>query len=121
MQLDFLQILLLKQAFLFEIAGGIQFKNQAQFNPIKYTNGLCDCITKNNGEIYTNTTVFDIKSNGTDFSTQTVGGTITSKYVIMASHYPFIKFPGFYFTKMYQSTSYVIGIDTKKLCLMECI
>lgn len=98
----------------FEIAGGIQFKNQAQFNPIKYTNGLCDCITKNNGEIYTNTTVFDIKSNGTDFSTQTVGGTITSKYVILASHYPFINFPGMYFFKMYQSSSYVIGIDTKK-------
>lgn len=98
----------------FEIAGGIQFKNQAQFNPIKYTNGLCDCITKNNGEIYTNTTVFDIKSNGTDFSMQTVGGTITSKYVILASHYPFINFPGMYFFKMYQSSSYVIGINTKK-------
>ena len=37
-----------------------------------------------------------------------------SKYVIIASHYPFINFPGFYFTKMYQSTSYLIAIDTKK-------
>ena len=45
---------------------------------------------------------------------------IKSKYVIMASHYPFIKFPGFYFTKMYQSTSYVIAIDPKKHCLMVC-
>ena len=35
----------------FDIAGGIQFKDQAQFNPIKYVNGLCDCIIKNNGEI----------------------------------------------------------------------
>lgn len=98
----------------FEIAGGIQFKNQAQFNPLKYINGLCDCINKNNGEIYTNTTVFDIKSNGTSFSIQTVGGIISSKYVILASHYPFINFPGMYFFKMYQSSSYVIGVDTKK-------
>lgn len=98
----------------FEIAGGIQFKNQAQFNPIKYINGLCDCIIKNNGEIYTNTTVYDVKKDGNNFSTLTVGGTILSKYVILASHYPFINFPGMYFFKMYQSSSYVIGVDTKK-------
>ena len=98
----------------FEIAGGIQFKNQAQFNPVKYINGLCDCIVKNNGEIYTNTTVYDVKKNGDIFSTLTVGGTIQSKYVILASHYPFINFPGIYFFTMYQSSSYVIGVDTKK-------
>lgn len=98
----------------FEIAGGIQFKNQAQFNPIKYINGLCNCIIKNNGKIYTNTTVYDVKKDTNDFLTQTVGGTVKSKYVILASHYPFINFPGMYFLKMYQSSSYVIGIDTKK-------
>ena len=103
-----------KTGLSFEIAGGIQFKNQAQFNPIKYINGLCDCIVKNNGKIYTNTTVYDVKKDGNNFSTLTVGGTIHSKYVILASHYPFINFPGMYFFKMYQSSSYVIGVDTKK-------
>lgn len=98
----------------FEIAGAIQFKNQAQFNPIKYVNGLCDCIIKNNGEIYTNTVVYDVKKDADLFSTLTAGGTIKSKYVILASHYPFINFPGMYFFKMYQSSSYVIGVDTKK-------
>ena len=98
----------------FEIASAVQFKNQAQFNPIKYINGLCDCIIKNNGEIYTNTTVYDVKKDENNFSTLTVGGTIQSKYVILASHYPFINFPGMYFFKMYQSSSYVIGVDTKK-------
>ena len=98
----------------FDIAGGVQFKNQAQFNPIKYVNGLCNCIVKNNGKIYTNTTVYDVKKEDDLFSTFTVGGTIKSKYVILASHYPFINFPGMYFFKMYQSSSYVIGVDTKK-------
>ena len=97
-----------------EIAGAIQFKNQAQFNPIKYVNGLCDCIIKNNGEIYTNTVVHDVKKDADLFSTLTAGSTIKSKYVILASHYPFINFPGMYFFKMYQSSSYVIGVDTKK-------
>lgn len=98
----------------FSIAGSIQFKNQAQFNPIKYLNGLANCIIKNNGKIYTNTIVYDVKNDGNNFSTSSVGGNIKSKYVILASHYPFINFPGMYFFKMYQSSSYVIGIDTKK-------
>ena len=98
----------------FDIVGGIQFKNQAQFNPIKYVNGLSDCIINNDGKIYTNTIVYDVKKDGDDFCTYTVGGNIKSKYVILASHYPFINFPGMYFFKMYQSSSYVIGIDTKK-------
>lgn len=98
----------------FDIKGGIQFKNQAQFNPIKYIDGLCNCIIKNNCNIYTNTIVYDVKKHGEIFETFTMGGTIQSKYVILASHYPFINFPGIYFFKMYQSTSYVIGIDTKK-------
>ena len=45
----------------FDVAGAVQFKNQAQFNPIKYLNGLTKCISKNNGEIFTNTTVTDVK------------------------------------------------------------
>ncbi len=98
----------------FNIEGAIQFKNQAQFNPIKYINSLCDSIIANNGNIYTNTTVYDVKNENNSFSTLTTGGTIQSKYVILASHYPFINFPGMYFIKMYQSSSYIIGVDTKK-------
>lgn len=99
----------------FNISGGIQFKNQAQFNPIKYLNGLCDCIIKNGGQIYTNTLVYDVKQNNNNkFNTLSINGNICSKFVILASHYPFINFPGMYFFKMYQSSSYVIGVDTKK-------
>ena len=38
---------------------------------------------------------------------------VKSKYVVLACHYPFINAPGFYFLKMYQSTSYAIVVDTK--------
>lgn len=97
----------------FDVAGAVQFKNQAQFNPIKYLHGLAKSIIKNNGEIYTNTTVSDVKHINDIFYTFTPNGLINSKYVILASHYPFINFPGIYFFKMYQSSSYVIGVDTK--------
>ena len=98
----------------FEIAGAIQFKDQAQFNPIKYINGLCEAIERNDGKFYTNTTCYDIRKNSDEFSTFCSNGVVNSKYVILSSHYPFINFPGMYFFKMYQSSSYVIGIDTKK-------
>ena len=41
----------------FEIEGAIQFPDQAQFNPLKYFYGLSNNID----EIYTNTTVYEIK------------------------------------------------------------
>ena len=98
----------------FEIEGAICFKNQAQFHPLKYLNGLCHCITKNNNEIYTNSTVFDVQKENDFYITFSNNFNVKSKYVIVATHYPFINFPGFYFAKMYQSTSYLIAVDTKK-------
>ena len=98
----------------FDVVGAVQFKNQAQFNPIKYLNGLTKCISKNNGEIFTNTTVTDVKKIGDNFYIFTPNNVVTSKYVILASHYPFVNFPGIYFFKMYQASSYVIGVDVKK-------
>jgi len=95
----------------FKILGAIKFPNQAQFNPVKYAYGLADKIIKNSGEIYTNTIVYDIEKDGDLFLTHTKNNTINSKYVILASHYPFINAPGYYFLKMYQSTSYVIAVD----------
>lgn len=97
----------------FKIQSGICFKNQAQFHPIKYLYGLCKCINQNNGNIYTDTTVFDVKKDTDDYITYTENLKVKSKYVIVATHYPFINFPGFYFTKMYQVTSYIIAVDTK--------
>ncbi len=95
----------------FKVKGAIKFPNQAQFNPIKYAYGLANKITNNSGKIYTNTLVYDIKQDGENFITSTKNHIIKSKYVIVASHYPFINTPGYYFLKMYQSTSYVIGVD----------
>lgn len=99
----------------FEIAGAICFKNQAQFHPLKYVSGLCKSISSNGGKIYTNTVATKVeKDYNSTYMVSTKNNTIRSKYVIVATHYPFINFPGFYFTKMYQSTSYIIAVDAKK-------
>ena len=99
----------------FEIEGAICFKNQAQFHPIKYLYGLCNSIISNNGKIYTNSTVTNVeKYIDYTYLVSTENHKVRCKFVIVATHYPFINFPGLYFAKMYQSTSYIIAVDTKK-------
>ena len=41
------------------------------------------------------------------------GKNIKAKYVVLASHYPIINIPGYYFLKMYQEMSYLIAVETK--------
>ena len=98
----------------FDILGGICFKNQAQFHPYKYLCGLCNSIL-DKAKIFTHNTICDVKNNGSTYISYSENNyKIESKFVIMASHYPFINIPGFYFSKMYQSSSYLIGIETNK-------
>ncbi len=90
----------------------IKFPNQAQFNSLKYIYGLCDCITKNNGLIFENTKVYDIKHNLNSYTTYTKDYSVKSKYVVLSTGYPIINVDGFYFLKMYQERSYIIAVDT---------
>lgn len=96
----------------FNFLAGIKFPAQAQFNPLKYVYGLCNSIIKNNGEIFENSKVYDVKSSTDGYITYTKNNLVNSKYVVLATHYPIINVPGFYFLKMYQEASYVIGIET---------
>lgn len=96
----------------FQTLAGIKFPNQAQFHPLKYCKGLCDYITKNGGNIYENTKVFDINKKDGFYEVKTDDHIVHAKYVVLACHYPIINAPGFYFLKMYQETSYLIGFTT---------
>ena len=111
--IDFPAKLVTETELPFKVSSAIQFENQAQFNSVKYVYGLCNSFIKKGGKIYENTTVYDVKKSNDEFLTFTKNGNIKSKFVIFACNYPFKNFPGMYFLKMYKSTSYVLGIDTK--------
>lgn len=96
----------------FKISGGIETQNQAQFHPLKYMYGLANAIKKYGGIIFTNSLVKKVDKKSDGYSCYTDKYKIKSKYLVIASHYPFINFPGFYFLKMYQVSSYVLGIET---------
>lgn len=94
--------------------GAIKFPNQGQFNPRKYGINLANIASNKGINFFTNTVVTKIqKTENNDYIIFTNNQKVHSKKVILATHYPIINFPGFYFLKMYQSMSYVIAVDTK--------
>lgn len=97
----------------FNTLGGIEFENQAQFNSRKYCIGLIKKLNQNS--IFENSKVIDIEKDKDGYKTICENGRVVkSKYVVIASHYPILNFPGFYFLKMYQDKSYIIAVDTKQ-------
>lgn len=82
-------------------AGGIRFPNQARFHPIQFLNAIAQDLT-----IFENTPVRRL-SGTTAFTDH---GRIQAKYVIAATHFPFLRLAGGYFLKQYQQRSYVIAL-----------
>jgi len=82
----------------FKTKGAICFKNQAQFNPLKFIKEIAKDLN-----IYENTFIRDITPN----TAISDSGKITAKKIIVATHFPFINKHGSYFLKLYQHRSYV--------------
>ena len=97
-----------------EIAGAIEFKNQAQIHPIKYAYGLVNKILKNDGKIYENSQVTDIKRDNDKYIVYVNNKKIIADFVVLATRYPITNIPGYYFLKMYQSTSYAMVFEPNK-------
>lgn len=86
----------------FETAGAVKFSNQAQFNPLKFGGELAKELS-----VYENSFVRDVKGN----TAITDSGTVTAKYIIIATHFPFINTHGSYFLKLYQNRSNMIALE----------
>ncbi|MGM9969356.1 MAG: FAD-dependent oxidoreductase [Anaeroplasma sp.] len=91
---------------LHKINGAIEFKNQAQMNPLKLIASL-----KNYFTIYENTEIINIKNN---VAYTSENNKITAKNIIICTGYPFMKLKGKYFLKLIQEKSYVIAFKTNK-------
>ncbi len=85
-----------------ETVGAVEFKNQAQFNPIMFLNGIVKELN-----IYENSRVLKIQNN----TAICEKGSVKAEKIIVTTHFPFIDKYGLYFLKMYQSRSYVLGLQ----------
>ncbi|WP_411169079.1 FAD-dependent oxidoreductase [Clostridium sp. MB05] len=86
----------------FKIEKALKFKKQAQFNPIKFLNYIAEDLN-----IYENTKVTDIKEK----IVITEKGNVKAKNIVVATHFPIINFPGYYFLRMHQERAYVIALE----------
>ncbi len=91
----------------FNTCGGIKFKNQAQFNPLKFIAHIAKGLN-----IYENSHISEMID-----TTAIVNNKykINAKKVIVATHFPFINKHGLYFLKMYQHRSYVLALENAPL------
>ena len=87
-------------------AGGVRFRNQAQFHPLKFASAIAKDL-----RIYEQTSAKAFEGN----TVQTNRGTITAKKIIIATHFPMINKHGSYFLKMYQSRSYVLALEKAQM------
>ena len=85
-----------------ETIGAVCFRNQAQFNPLKFLSEISE-----NLNIFENTFVRKMVGNTaiTDY------GKIYADKVIVATHFPIINKHGSYFLKLYQHRSYVVALE----------
>lgn len=86
----------------FPVAGAVCFGNQAQFSPLAFINGL---VSKLN--IRENTKVVAIKGN----RIETEKAVMTADKIVVATHYPILNVPGFYFLRQHQERSYVVALS----------
>lgn len=86
----------------FEVAGAIEFEQQAQFHPLKFLGAIAKDL-----RIYEHTFVHLLDGH----TALTDRGKIRAKKIIVATHFPFMNQYGNYFLKLYQHRSYVIALE----------
>lgn len=83
----------------------MKVKGQAQFHPLKFLKGLIAELI-----IYERTPVLSVEGH----TAWTGQGNVRAEKIVFACHYPFINFPGLYFSRMHQERSYVLALENTR-------
>jgi len=86
----------------FKVKAALKFYNQGQFNPLKFLEVITEDLT-----IYENTKALEIKEE----LVVTDKGMVAANVIVVATHYPIMNTPGYYFIRMHQERSYVIALE----------
>lgn len=110
----------IKAAFLediplgFPIKAAVRFDNQARFHPRKFLLPLAEIIVKSGSSIFEQSRIVRIEENEKYTIISNNGKKVTAEKIIIASHYPCINKPGFYFGRIYADRSYVVAVKAKE-------
>jgi glycine/D-amino acid oxidase-like deaminating enzyme len=90
----------------FEVLASMRFKNQAMFHPVKYMRAVALELSKGGCRIFENSRMLEYQEG----RVITDRGSVTAGHVIMATRYPIINAPGYYFIKLQQNRSNVLAM-----------
>ncbi|HKL79201.1 MAG TPA: FAD-dependent oxidoreductase [Mobilitalea sp.] len=88
----------------FKVKAAIRFDQQAQFHPLKFLDAVAEKLI-----IYENTRVTEIHKDGLIVTDK---GKIKAKKIVIATHYPFINVPGYYFFRLHQERYYLSALES---------
>ena len=94
--------LVAKTALPFPVTNAVRFAKQAQFHPLQFLAALSKGM-----EIYEHTMATAIGRG----EVLTPCGTVKAKAVVLATHFPIVNVPGFFFMRMHQERSYVLALE----------
>ncbi len=77
-----------REEILIDYANAVKLTHQAQFNPLRYVQGLAKSIRDECCKIYEDTRVTDIKEEDDNVILKTDHGNINAKYAVHATHTP---------------------------------
>ena len=89
----------MKQILPIKALVGIEFENQAQFNPYKYGEALAKICSNSGVKIFEHTKAIDVDTeDDSEYYIITLenGCSIKAKYIVIATKYPIVNIPGFY-------------------------
>jgi glycine/D-amino acid oxidase-like deaminating enzyme/nitrite reductase/ring-hydroxylating ferredoxin subunit len=97
----------------FDTGPCVQYKNQAQFHPLKYLSGLAHAFVRNGGTIHGGTRALSIDGNKDHQTVTTTHGKIRAGVVVVATNTPFNDRVVMH-TKQAGYRTYVIGVRVPK-------
>lgn len=86
----------------FEHVGAVCIEDQAQLEPLRFLKEMSKELT-----IYEKTKVLSVSGH----KITTDRAEVQAEYIVIATHYPIINLPGFYFMRQHQERSYVLALS----------
>lgn len=93
----------------FAVAGSLWLPDQARFHPMKFVAALLRYLAEKGVRFFPHTRI-EHPHGGSDGQIHTQRGDIRADAVVIASHFPFLDKPGFYFARIWQERSYVVAL-----------
>ncbi|UAL47669.1 FAD-dependent oxidoreductase [Sutcliffiella horikoshii] len=97
----------------FPIKNAVMMRDQAQFHPVKYLNGLLRAFTKLGGKVYEDTRATDIQKDSSIVETEN-GFEVKSKDIIVSTHYPFNDMNRLLLSRLHVERSYALAAKINK-------